>query len=391
MKILITTDLYTPSINGVVTSVISLKNELIKRGHDVRILTLKQRGKFNQEKNTWYVRSISAGKIYPQARILCSFGKKQKREIAAWGPDIIHSQCEFSTFVLARKISKELKIPIVHTYHTVYEDYTHYFIPSDKIGRVLARKVSSSILSHTQAVIAPTEKIWRILKRYGVGEPLYTLASGIDLEMAAKKTSRSRLEELKSKYGIESGKKILLFLGRMAKEKNVMELIDYFKKLENEDFVLLLVGDGPQRSQLEETVIKLGLENRIIFTGMVPRKSVNEHYQLADVFVCASTSETQGLTYIEALSNGIPALCRKDECIQDVIFNGRNGFQYTSYEEFEGNLEYIFSKKSIYEEMSKEALAVAKNFSVKVTAKKIEIIYEKTIFENKKDFEIEVA
>jgi len=255
----------------------------------------------------------------------------------------------------------------------------------------LVRKLSNNILSHTQAVIAPTEKIWRILKRYGVGEPLYTLPSGINLELAAKKISKERSEELKNKYKIEKSKKVLLFLGRMGKEKNVMELIEFFNRLNNDDFVLLLVGDGPQRSQLEETVIKLELEKKIIFAGMVPRKLVNEYYQLADVFVCASTSETQGLTYIEALSNGLPAVCRKDECIQEVIFNGKNGFQYTSYEEFEKDLEYVFSDPGIYKTMSEEALLVAKNFSVSMTAKKIEIIYEKTIADNKKDLEIEVA
>ena len=126
MKILITTDLYLPTLNGVVTSILNLKQELIKRGHEVRILTLQQDQQVEDEWNTYYIKSVSAGKVYPQARIMRSIGNKQLKEIVNWKPDIIHSQCEFSTYFLAKIIARRVNAPIVHTYHTVYEDYTHY-------------------------------------------------------------------------------------------------------------------------------------------------------------------------------------------------------------------------------------------------------------------------
>ena len=132
MKILITSDWYWPVVNGVVRSVMNLIEYLESEGHEVRVLTLSNTIKSYKDGKVYYVGSLSAEKIYPQARISNLLSKSHLKEIKAWAPDVIHSQCEFSTFMMARRIASDLKIPLVHTYHTVYEDYTHYFIPSNK-------------------------------------------------------------------------------------------------------------------------------------------------------------------------------------------------------------------------------------------------------------------
>lgn len=127
MKVLITTDCYTPTVNGVVTSVLNLRKELQLRGHEVKALTLSQTMQsFSQDGET-YIGSIGAGKVYPGARVKSALASSFIQKLIEWKPDVVHSQCEFSTFFLAPKIYKRLNIPIVHTYHTVYEDYTHYF------------------------------------------------------------------------------------------------------------------------------------------------------------------------------------------------------------------------------------------------------------------------
>ncbi|WP_158413490.1 glycosyltransferase [Gracilibacillus boraciitolerans] len=145
MKILITTECYIPVINGVVTSIVNLRKELQILGHDVRVLTLSTTNKSFQESDIYYMSSLSMGKIYPGARISLSTHHSYLEEMIKWQPDIIHSQCEFSTFRIAKQIAKTINIPIVHTYHTVYEDYTHYFSPTHKWGekrwwRYLAKK-----------------------------------------------------------------------------------------------------------------------------------------------------------------------------------------------------------------------------------------------------------
>lgn len=129
MKVLITTDWYKPAINGVVTSVCNLREELQQRGHEVKILTLSRTAHSYEEEGVIYMGSVNAGYIYPGARLRVSPGRELYCRIIEWQPDIVHSQCEFSTFFMAKRIAEECKIPLVHTYHTVYEDYTHYFSP----------------------------------------------------------------------------------------------------------------------------------------------------------------------------------------------------------------------------------------------------------------------
>ena len=139
MKVLITTDWYAPVINGVVTSVLLLQRELVARGHDVRVVTLSNSLHTYKEGPVYYMGSVSAGKIYPGARLKINRARSMMQELIAWHPDVIHSQCEFSSFRVAAALSNRLGIPIVHTYHTVYEDYTHYLALSARVGKYVVR------------------------------------------------------------------------------------------------------------------------------------------------------------------------------------------------------------------------------------------------------------
>ena len=181
MKILITSDWYIPAVNGVVTSVKNLRRELEARGHEVRVLTLSQNHRSYKRDGVTYLGSVAAGLIYPGARLRTALAGKWVREIVEWGPDVVHSQCEFSTFFLARRITEELDIPLVHTYHTVYEDYTHYFSPSVHFGKKAAAVFTRWAAAHTDCLIAPTAKVRLLLQGYGVRKPVFVVPSGIDL------------------------------------------------------------------------------------------------------------------------------------------------------------------------------------------------------------------
>lgn len=168
MKILITTDWYTPAVNGVVTSVKNLQRELERRGHEVRILTLSQSLHSWSRDGVTAIGSVNAGRIYPGARLRTAMAGRWVRELMDWRPDVIHSQCEFSTFFLARRIAEELDVPLVHTYHTVYEDYTHYFSPSVRWGRCAVAAFSRWVAAQVDGMIAPTGKVRGLLQGYGV-------------------------------------------------------------------------------------------------------------------------------------------------------------------------------------------------------------------------------
>ena len=159
MKILITTDWYSPAVNGVVTSVKNLRRGLEARGHEVRILTLSQTTHSWTEDGVTYLGSVPAGLVYPGARLRTPMVRRWTQELVAWGPDVVHSQCEFSTFFLARRIAEYLDVPLVHTYHTVYEDYTHYFSPSVRFGKKAVAMFSRWVAAQTDCLIAPTVKV----------------------------------------------------------------------------------------------------------------------------------------------------------------------------------------------------------------------------------------
>jgi len=375
MKILITTDLYLPTLNGVVTSILNLKQELINRGHEVRVLTLQQDEQVEDEENTYYIKSISAGKLYPQARIMRSIGNKQLKDIVIWRPDIIHSQCEFSTYFLAKIIAKRVNAPIVHTYHTVYEDYTHYFSKSYIVGCNIVKLFSRIILNQTESVIAPTDKVKTLLRNYKINKPIYIIPTGIDLKKCFTEIPLSTILDRKKQLGIPLDNLVLIYLGRLAKEKNITELIDFMSSIEMNKVSLLIVGDGPEKYDLEEYAHSVSNSGNIIFAGRVDRDNVNEYYQMADIFVSASISETQGLTYIEALANGVPLLCRKDDCLKDVLYNYENGFQYCSYIEFKSFIKYFIENEDLkikYKSFSRE---VAQRYSKEKFAESVEKIY----------------
>ena len=227
MKVLITTDWYKPAINGVVTSVCNLREELQQRGHEVKILTLSRTARSYEEEGVIYMGSVNAGYIYPGARLRVSPGRELYRGIIEWNPDIVHSQCEFSTFFMAKKIAEECKTPLVHTYHTVYEDYTHYFSPYKKWGRDMVQFLTRQISEKVDSMIAPSTKIETLLKGYGIHCPVSVIPSGIDLSKYDAQTRTDSRERIRRKYKMDQKTTVLLYVGRLAKEKNVEELLDY--------------------------------------------------------------------------------------------------------------------------------------------------------------------
>ena len=380
MKILITTDWYSPAVNGVVTSVKNLRRELQAMGHEVRVLTLSQTTRSWEQDGVTYLGSVTAGLVYPGARLRTALAGKYVRELVEWHPDVVHSQCEFSTFFLARRIAEELDIPLVHTYHTVYEDYTHYFSPSVRFGKKAVAVFSRWVAAQTDCLIAPTGKVRLLLGDYGVEQPVFVVPSGIDLRRFRREADPWRMTVLRASMEIPADRLVLVFVGRLAEEKNVEELLQLRAAMGREAVTLLLVGDGPHRPALEALAAQLGLmAPDVVFAGQVAPEQVADWYQLGDLFVSASTSETQGLTYAEALAAGVPALCRADPCLNGVIRDGENGWQYRDEADFRRKLDQFLSQPHRRAALSAEARRSAEEFSAGRFARRVEEIYQEQI------------
>lgn len=382
LKILITTDLFTTNTNGVVTSVQNLFDELTAKGHDVRILTISDNLHSHREGAVTYIRSISLEKVYPNVRMPVSYRHELIQDIIDWKPDIVHSQCEFFSYQFASRIARITGAPIVHTYHTLYEQYvTSYLVASKRFSDAFVKFLSRKRLKNARTIIAPTQKVENTLLSYGLTSPIEIVPSGISLSQHQQRLTPEERQSRRAELGIGEQHQVLLNLGRLGGEKNLGELIDLFAEArkQNENLKFLIVGDGPARKELEEQSRQLGVEAHVIFTGMVPPNRVQEYYQLGDVFVSASTSETQGLTYIEAAANGLPLLCRQDDCLADVLMDSENGYEYTSAEEFLHAIDQVMADPDWRKTAAEKSQMIAATFDKKTFGDTIESIYESVL------------
>lgn len=381
MKVLITTDLFAINTNGVVTSVRNLMEELEKKGHEVRILTVSEKLKSHIDGNVYYIKSLPLGVVYPDVRMPISYHHRYLRELIDWKPDVIHSQCEYFSYHFAAHISKKTGAPIVHTYHTLYEQYVTYVLPSQRLGSYIVAKLSKLRLRNAEAIVAPTQKVEHVLRDYGIRNPIHVIPSGIALEQHQDRICDEERTLRRRQLGIPDDHTVLLNLGRLGTEKNLTELIELFSIAlsHNSKLTLLIVGDGPARHELEALSVKLGIENHVIFTGMVAPSEVHKFYQLGDIFVSASTSETQGLTYIEAAANGLPLLCRRDPCLEEVLVEGQNGYEYEAEEEFCHLLDIILQNPEWCHVAGEQSAQIASGFDKTSFAQKIEDVYEAVV------------
>jgi len=377
MRILLTSDVYKPTTNGVVTSLVNLQQGLTQLGHEVQILTLSESHTTYYKDGVWYLGSLNSSTIYPGTRVMGTLARGPLKDLITWRPDVVHSQSEFSTFILAKRIAHAVGAPLVHTYHTLYEDYTTYFSPNKRMGQIMAQLFSMHVLAKTDAVIAPTSKIERLLLSYGVEKLIKVIPSGIDLsKFAPTSVEDDATRHLREQLGIPKDTQVIVYVGRLAKEKNIDELLSNFSTIANNKRMLLLVGDGPERPMLEEQVRTLGLGKHVIFAGMQKQEDIPSFYRLGTVFCSASTSETQGLTYVEALASGVPVLCRKDDCLDDLVRNGVNGWQYRTQTEYQQYLERLLANQELQQRLSVDALSSSTRYDRMVFAQSVAAVYE---------------
>ncbi len=338
MNIGIFTDCYYPQINGVVTSVMTMKAEMEKRGHKVIIITVKVPGYVDEDPNVIRIKSVPFYK-WSEFRVALPFFYDVYLKLRKQNLDLIHTHTEFSVGMFGKNFARLHKIPRLHTYHTMYEDYTHYIVPFGRVEGVaksLVKRYSKVYVKKYDAVIAPSEKTKEALIRYGVNNEIYVMPTGVDLERFERlPVDDTRLEKIRRDLGIELGDHIILSLGRVSEEKSIDIIIrqmpNLFKTVPN--VKLLIIGDGPAREGLEALTAKLALSDKVVFGGSVDRQEVPLYYSLAEVFVSASHTETQGLTILEAMASGTPVAVWKDENIKDVVEDRVSGRLFGSEEE----------------------------------------------------------
>lgn len=383
MNIGIFTDAYYPQINGVVISTQILKNELTKLGHNVTIITVSD-PRVNEEKlDVLRLPSIPFA-VLPNFRVGSFYSRRIMKEIKRLNLDIIHTQTEFSLGIFARIVSKYLSIPLVHTYHTMYEEYTHYFSTKiiDKYAKTFAKKMSKIICNSVDSIIVPTAKVKTALIDYGIKNKVNIVPTGVDLKPFSKYLySENEINKAKLELGLNKEDKVILFVGRIAKEKSVDIIINNMPEVIKHDpqIKLLIIGGGPETEHLKALSRKINCSNSIIFAGEKPWCEIGKYYQIGDVFVSASTSETQGLTYIEAMAAELPVIAMYDTNLDEVIIDGVNARFF--YEEGElGNIILdLLNNDLLTKYLTKNAYDCIAPLSSEQFGKSIESIYYNTL------------
>ncbi len=392
MNIGLFTDTYYPELNGVANSTYQLKKALEKIGHRVYVFTVSNPEVVEMEYGVIRFASLPCALI-KERRVGFSLSRLFVKKIQLLNLDIIHTQTEFGMGHLGRKIANQLKIPVVHTYHTIYEDYTHYLkVPGNDKLKGVARQFSRRCCEHADYIIVPTDKIKKILENYGVKKKIIAQPTGVDFEKF-RNCSKEKMEEIRKKYTLKKSDHILVSIGRLSKEKNISELITFIDKIRKKDskIKLLIVGEGPEKNHLEKKVQELGLTKHVIFTGAVSWQIIENYFALGNAFVCASQSETQGLTYIEALATGTPILVHNDPCLKGVLQEGINGYGYNTYEEFlSGYKNMVWNEEFLSKNRRKQIADSIMNLSVEGFAKNISTIYRMAVqnSSNRKDYNV---
>ena len=386
MNIALFTDTYLPDINGVATSTHILRNELVKHGHHVLVVTtILPHDSHYQDENQYVLRlpGLDLKKLYGyRASNIYSF--KGMKEIKEFSPDLIHIQTEFGIGIFGKIAGEILNIPVCYTYHTMWADYSHYIAPGnikavDTVAKKIIEKISKIYGDSCTELIVPSQKTADALREDGISNSIHVIATGLQLEQFSKNNMNQEvMNEIINKYHLKD-KFVVTFLGRIAPEKSVDLLIEAMKDLSKKDdsICLMIVGGGPQLDELKEMVNDYQLNDSIIFTGPKESSLVPSYYHVSDLFVSASITETQGLTFIEAMARGIPVLARYDKNLDGVIVDGRNGYFFSDKDDLVDKI--LCLSQMDLSELSQYAIEDALQYSSENFYKKIMETYQKAL------------
>lgn len=387
MRVGVFTDAYEPHVSGVTTSISVLKETLEKMGHEVFIVTanLEDKGfKYDEKNKIISLAGIKTG-IY-ETKLTGVYSKKAMEIIKTWNLDLIHCQTEFGVGAFSRIVSKKLGLPVVHTYHTLYEDYVYYVTHGyfDKLGKKIAIKITQYYCDkNCDELIVPTNKIKELFEnKYNIKRTIHVIPTGIDIKKFNKTTKMTEeIKNIKKKYKINKTDFIIGSVGRIAKEKNLEELINHVDKLINinKNIKLMIVGAGPYLDDLKALVKKLGINKNVIFTGNVDYDLIPAYYNTCDCIASFSTSETQGLTIIEGLAASRPTICINDPSFRDVIEDGFNGYLVNNYDEFENAIFKLMNNSDLYKTMANNAKNSTFRYSKEVFGSEILKVYHKAM------------
>ena len=383
MNILMISDVYFPRINGVSTSIQTFKSEFEGLGHHVSLIAPT----YEEDKEVNNIFRIPSRRIpYDPEDRMMSYKAIVRLipNLKELNFDLIHIHTPFVAHYAGVKLSKDLNIPCIATYHTLFEEYLYHYIPvvPKQIMRYFARRFSSRQNDQVQGVIAPSSIIVNLLKEYGVQNNITIIPTGID----SKRFATGDAAMFKSNHNIPNDKKILLNVSRVAFEKNMGVLIEMLQQVKQEipDVFLIIAGEGPAKKSYMDQASKLGLNENVAFVGYLDRDTeLVDCYHSAEIFVFSSKTETQGLVLLEAMASGTPVISVAEMGTKDVLKNCKAAKITTGeVNDFSNKVISLLQNKNELESLKSEAKSYAATWDSTTLAKKMLEFYQKIINSN---------
>lgn len=335
MRIALFTETYLPSINGVVTHVKTLKEGLEALGHTVLVVTADSRVNNHViADDVMYCPAVKLKKIY-NYDIAPPISKERLDKIKCFAPDIIHIHNEFGVGISGVLIARTLKVPLVYTLHTMYDDYVYYVAKTKGFGKIVtsASHLYAKMLASTaSAITGPSPKVSEYFKACGVKKPVHVIPNSVELDVfKPENVDRNDAVRMRRKFGFADDDMVFCFCGRLGKEKNITLLLEYWaKNVRPEDKIkLFILGDGPLHEQHCKEADELGISDMVKFAGRVEHPDLPVYYACCDAYITASLSDTCSISMLEGMAMHLPVLSLKDDLNVGQVKDGINGYNFT--------------------------------------------------------------
>jgi len=377
VRVAIFSDSYSPQINGVVTQIKNISGEFLSRGHEVMIVGPSPDMKFSEKKSGKLMEVLLPSIAFPtykDYRITHFISPRVFRELKKFRPDVVHVHTPFGVGWLGVNCAKRLRAPLVGTYHTLLPEFMAYlpipFLKDTTLAKTLAWKYTNFFYNSCAIVTTPTSQMKEELSRNGVTKEIIALPNAIDFAKFNK--------HAKKKY--EAKKPRLIYFGRVSYEKNIEVLLHALKSVirEGKNVSLTITGSGPATDYLKAIAEGENISAHVTFQGALGGDELSKHVASHDIFVTASTIETQGLTVLEAMAAGLPCIGADYLGIKDSIKEGVNGYLFKPYD-FHAlalKIKKLTTSSALRKKMGKNAVATAKKYSVQKIADETEALYQ---------------
>ena len=349
MKIALFTETYLPDINGVATHIKILKDGLEKHGHQVLVVKADaDTNKYLTNDGVLHCPAVTSKKLYNYS-LASPLSIRRLKLLKKYDPDIIHIHNEFGIGLSGALIARMLRKPLVYTLHTMYDEYLYYIAPRPFVP--IVKKVSHTyarlLARNANALTGPSKKVEKFFRECGVRKKVNVIPNPVELDIfSPDRIDEDKKVQFRQKYGIPSDYTVACFCGRLGREKSVDILLEFWaESVDHSDKLrLLIIGNGPEKENLERMTKELGIDDMVVFTGEVPHDDLPPYYAGCDIYITASLSDTNSISMLEGMATGLPVLQLYDELNKDQVIDGITGYSFTDANDMYEKLKILMNQ-----------------------------------------------